>query len=64
MDALEADDCTTTTLNEIYSQLTPCQVQVAELLSDGKSQSDVALILGVSPRVVSHHISRIRARLS
>ena len=63
MDALEAEDYTTTTLDAIYSKLTPKQTLVAELLSDGKSQTEVATILGVSPRVVSHHISRIAARL-
>lgn len=64
MDSLEAEETTTTTLNEIYAKLTPKQTLVAELLSDGKSQIEVAAILNISPRVVSHHISRIRARLS
>jgi hypothetical protein len=64
MDSLEAEDYTTTTLKEIYAKLTPNQVLVAELLSDGKSQREIASILDViSNQSVAGYVSQIRARL-
>ena len=64
MDALEQEDNTTTTLDEIYSKLTPTQTLVAELLSDGKSQTEIATILTITKQAVSLHIKGMRARLS
>ena len=63
MDALEAEDNTSFTLSTIYAKLTPKQVQVAELLADGKTQRDVASIFGVSQPTVAGYVSQIRARL-
>jgi len=64
MDAIEQEDTTTTTLKEIYSKLTPTQTLVAELLSDGKNQPEIAAILTITQQAVSLHIKGMRARLS
>ena len=64
MDTLEAEDTTTTTLKEIYSKLTPKQTLIAELLSDGKSYGEAAVILGITKQAVALHIKAMRARLA
>ena len=64
MDALEQEDYTTITLKEIYSKLTPQQVLVAELLSDGKSHKEIGVILGISQQSVTDRVIRMRNRLS
>lgn len=64
MDSLEAEDTTTTTLNEIYGKLTPNQIQIAELLVDGKSHKEIGVILGISQQSVTDRVIRMRNRLS
>ena len=64
MDALESEDTTTTTLDAIYSKLTPKQTLVAELLSDGKSYGEVATILGITKQAVALLIKGMRTRLA
>ena len=55
---------TSSTLKEIYSKLTPQQVLVAELLSDGKSHKEIGVILGISQQSVTDRVIRMRNRLS
>ena len=64
MDALEAEDTTTTSLKEIYSKLTHSQTQIAELLLDGKTQSEIATILGIAQSNVCRSIKRMQGALT
>lgn len=61
---VEEEDTTTNALEVIYSYLNPRQIQVAELLVDGKTQRDIAKILGVSQVMVHQLIKQIRAKLA
>ena len=64
MDSLEEEDNTSFTLSSIYAKLTPKQTLVAELLSDGKNQTEIATILNITQQAVNLHIKAMRARLS
>lgn len=62
--SVEDADTTAVKLEEIYSKLNERQVQVAELLIDGKSRTEIAAILGVSSAAVTQAVDRIAARLT
>lgn len=40
--------------------LSPRQMEIARLLADGKTQAEVAEILGIHRRTVEGHVARIR----
>ena len=61
---VEEEDTTTNTIAEIYSHLNLRQVQVAELLVDGKTQKDIAEIMGTSPKAISQVVIQIRTKLA
>ena len=46
-----------------YLGLTPSEVQVADLIRQGKSSKEIALMLHVSPKAVSFHRGNIRRKL-
>ena len=43
--------------------LTPRQAEVAYWVAQGKTNPEIALILGASPRTIDKHMERILARL-
>jgi DNA-binding NarL/FixJ family response regulator len=45
------------------TDLTPRELEVAELIADGRSNKEVALILEISERTVKKHVGRILDRL-
>lgn len=54
---------TSPSLETIYGLLTPRQREVAELVRQGRSSTEIAEALGVSLKAVQVHRNRIRARL-
>jgi DNA-binding NarL/FixJ family response regulator len=40
------------------------EIQVLELVADGKSNSDVSELLGISPKTVARHRERIMSKLN
>ena len=62
--SVEDADTTTTTLQAIYAQLNERQIQVAELLIDGKTQKEIGIILGIAQQGVSQVVGQIKAKLS
>jgi PAS domain S-box-containing protein len=50
------------TLSSKYIGLTPSEVQVANLINQGKTSKEIALMLNVSPKAVSFHRGNIRKK--
>jgi DNA-binding NarL/FixJ family response regulator len=48
---------------DTLSKLTPREMEILELLADGRSQRDMAQLLSISPRTVGLHIEHILAKL-
>jgi DNA-binding NarL/FixJ family response regulator len=71
--ALEHDDTVMLTLEEEHAPpgpgalctlgLTPRQAEVAYWVAQGKTNPEIAVILGASPRTIDKHMERILARL-
>ena len=61
---IEDEDTTTTTLRAIYTKLSERQQQVAELLIEGRNQTQVAIILGVSKQTAGQIVKQIRTKLA
>jgi len=51
------------TLSSKYIGLTPSEIQIANLINQGKTSKEMALILNVSPKAVSFHRGNIRKKL-
>lgn len=51
------------TLLSLADALTPREIQVANLVREGKTNKEIAGILGVSPRAVEFHRSNLRCKL-
>ncbi len=52
-----------TSLSAVYSHLTPREMQVANMVSEGKVNKEIAELLGLSVRSVETHRDHIRAKL-
>lgn len=50
-------------LSSTYSQFTPTEIRVANLIRDGKTIKEVAAISGISENAVNHHRQNIRNKL-
>jgi PAS domain S-box-containing protein len=51
------------TLRAVYDTLTPAEVQVADLIRQGRSTKEMAVVLGVSAATVETHRRNIRSKL-
>jgi PAS domain S-box-containing protein len=47
----------------VYSQFTPNEIMVANLIRDGKTIKEIAVISGVSENAINHHRQNIRDKL-
>ena len=52
-----------TTLNATYSGLTPREIQIADLVKEGKTTKEIAALINVSSRAVEFHRYNIRVKL-
>ena len=50
-------------LSNQYSELTPSEIQIANLVKQGKSSKEVSEILGLSPRTIETHRRNMRKKL-
>lgn len=50
-------------ISTIYSQFTPTEIRVANLIREGKTIKEIAAIFGVSENAVNHHRQNIRNKL-
>ena len=52
-----------TTLNATYSGLTPREIQIANLVKEGKTTKEIAALINISTRAVEFHRYNIRIKL-
>ncbi len=52
-----------TTLSSKYFSLTPSEIQIADLIKEGKTSKEIASILNVSDKAVSFHRGNLRRKL-
>ena len=50
-------------LNAQYLSLSPTEIQVANLVRDGKTSKEIADLMNLSPRTVEFHRDRIRKKV-
>jgi PAS domain S-box-containing protein len=50
-------------LSSNYFELTPSEIQIADLIKAGKTSKDIAAMLNVSPKAVSFHRGNLRKKL-
>jgi DNA-binding CsgD family transcriptional regulator len=50
-------------MSSTYSQFTPTEIRVANLIRDGKTIKEIAEISGISENAVNHHRQNIRNKL-
>jgi two-component system competent response regulator ComA len=50
-------------MESLQHQFTEKELEVIEPLLDGKSNSQIALLLGISTRAVEHHLTRIYEKI-
>jgi DNA-binding CsgD family transcriptional regulator len=50
-------------LSSKYFELTPSEIQIADLIKAGKTSKDIASMLNVSPKAVSFHRGNLRKKL-
>ena len=50
-------------MSSTYSQFTPTEIRVANLIRDGKTIKEIAAISGISENAVNHHRQNIRNKL-
>jgi PAS domain S-box-containing protein len=50
-------------ISSTYSQFTPTEIRVANLIRDGKTIKEIAAISGISENAVNHHRQNIRNKL-
>jgi PAS domain S-box-containing protein len=50
-------------LSSQYTELTPAEIQIANLIQQGKSSKEVSEILGLSPRTIETHRRNMRKKL-
>jgi PAS domain S-box-containing protein len=51
------------TLSSKYIDLTPSEIQVANLINQGKTSKEISMMLNVSPKAISFHRGNIRKKL-
>jgi PAS domain S-box-containing protein len=51
------------TLSSKYFELTPSEIQIADLVKEGKTSKDIASMLNISPKAVSFHRGNLRKKL-
>ncbi len=42
-----------------FAELTPHEIQVAQLVGEGRTNREIAAALFIAPKTVEHHVSRI-----
>jgi DNA-binding CsgD family transcriptional regulator len=65
--ASNANDCLsseTPSFHWRYRDLTPMEVQVADLIKSGKTSKEIAVLLNISPRSVYFHRNNLRRKLN
>ena len=50
-------------LSSKYFALTPCEIEIADLIKQGKTSKEIASMLSVSPKAVSFHRGNLRKKL-
>ena len=50
-------------LSPKYFTLTPTEIQIADLIKQGKTSKEIASMLNVSPKAVSFHRGNLRKKL-